>query len=102
MLAYISQYNLMPVSVLIGPYVFSDIPLFYVIIGSVLSGLLVAYVFFIFHDIGTSYVLWGKKKEIKKNKDEVIELTKQVHQLELENEKLKHRSDHEPEDRNAL
>jgi hypothetical protein len=32
----------------------------------------------------------------------VLELTKRVHQLELENEKLKHTQDDEPSDRNAL
>ncbi len=101
-LAYISKSNLSVVSVNVGPYVFSDIPLFYVIMGSFLLGLVLSYVIHIFHDISMSFVLRGKKNEIKKNKDEVLELTKRVHQLELENEKLKHVSVHEPEDRNAL
>jgi lipopolysaccharide assembly protein A len=101
-LAYISQNNLTLVSVNIGPYVFSDIPLFYVIVGSLVTGLVLSYVIHLFRDISTSFVLRGKKNEIKKNKDEVLELTKRVHQLELENEKLKHSPVVEAEDRNAL
>lgn len=101
-LAYVSKYNLMPVSVHLGTYVFSNIPLFYVMIGSLVTGLVLSYVMYVVHDISTSFVLRGKKKEIKRGKDEVLELTKRVHQLELENEKLKHHTRAEPEDNNAL
>jgi len=101
-LVYISKYNFMPVSVNLGPYVLSNIPLFYVIVGSLLIGLVLSYVFYLVKAISTSFTLRGKDNEIKKDKDEVLELTKRVHQLELENEKLKHRPNTEPEDKNAL
>ena len=89
-LVYISKFNFVPVSVNLGQYVLSDIPLFYVIIGSLVTGLVLAYVIYFAHEIFNSFAFRGKDKEIKKNKDEVLELTKRVHQLELENEKLKH------------
>ncbi|KKT34322.1 MAG: hypothetical protein UW23_C0044G0001, partial [Candidatus Collierbacteria bacterium GW2011_GWA1_44_12] len=54
------------------------------------------------NSILTTFKLRGKDKEIKKQKGEVLELTKRVHQLELENEKLKHEPSVEPEDTNAL
>jgi len=92
----------MPVTVNLGMYVISDIPLFYVIVGSLVIGLVLSYVVYLVHAISTSFAFRGKDNEIKKNKDEVLELTKRVHQLELENEKLRHSSDVEPEDRNAL
>lgn len=101
-LVYISKFNFTPVSVNLGMYVFSDIPLFYVIIGSMVTGLVLSYVVYFVHGISTSLTLRGKDKEIKENKDEGLELTKRVHQLELENEKLKNGSGVEPEDRNAL
>jgi len=101
-LAYISNDNLMQVAVNVGPYSFAEIPLFYVIIGSFITGLVLAYVIHLFHDISTSFVIRGKKNEIKKNKNEALELTKRIHQLELENEKLKHAPSTEPDDRNAL
>ncbi|AKM83140.1 hypothetical protein A2422_03835 [Candidatus Woesebacteria bacterium RIFOXYC1_FULL_31_51] len=101
-LVYISKFNFMPVSVNLGMYVFKDIPLFYVIVSSLLIGLVLSYILYLVHVVSTSLKLRGKNKEIKKDKDEVLELTKRVHQLELENEKLKHSKSVEPEDQNAL
>jgi uncharacterized integral membrane protein len=102
LLVYISKFNFVPVTVNLGVYVISNIPLFYVISGSLITGLVLSYVIYLVHAISTSFTLHGKDKEIKKDKDEVLELTKRVHQLELENEKLKHNPGVEPEDRNAL
>ncbi len=101
-LAYLSQHNFMPVAVHVGPYVFSDIPLFYVIMGSLVTGLMLSYLFYLAHMISNSFTLRGKNNQIKKNKNEVLELTKRVHQLELENEKMKHNSRVESLDSNAL
>ncbi|MFZ3069279.1 MAG: LapA family protein [Microgenomates group bacterium] len=101
-LVYISRFNFVPVSVNLGIVSISDIPLFYVIVGSLIIGLVLSYIVYLFNSISTSFTLRGKDKEIKKNKDEVLELTKRVHQLELDNEKLKHSPTNEPEDANAL
>jgi len=99
---YISQFNFMLVSVNLGWYTFSNIPLFYVIVASLVIGLALSYLVYLVHVISTSFTIRGKNKEIKKDKEEVLELTKRVHQLELENEKLKHVPSIEPEDPNAL
>ena len=101
-LVYISKFNFMPVSVNLGMVVISDIPLFYVIVGSLLIGLVLSYLAYLIQAISTSFRLRGKDNEIKKDKYQVLELTKRVHQLELDNEKLKRQSGIEPEDRNAL
>lgn len=101
-LVYISKYNFTPVSVNLGIYIISDIPLFYVIVGSLVIGLVLSYLVYLVHSISTSFKFRGKDKEIKKNKDEVLELTKNVHQLELENERQKNNANVEPSDPNAL
>jgi uncharacterized integral membrane protein len=102
-LVYISKYNFMLVSINLGFYSFSNVPLFYVIVGSVLFGLILSYVVSLVQSVSNSWTLRGKNKEIKKNKEEVLELTKNVHQLELENEKIKNGSeDAPPSDQNAL
>jgi putative membrane protein len=67
-----------------------------------LTGVVLAYVGYLIQGIFNSFTLRGKNKEIKNSKNEVLELTKRVHQLELENEKLGHSSGMEPEDPNAL
>ena len=67
-----------------------------------LFGLVLSYLIYLVHSISTSFTLRGKDKEIKKDKNAVLELTKRVHQLELENEKIRNGSDSEPTDQNAL
>ena len=101
-LVYISKFNFMPVSLNFGTFVLSDIPLFYVIIGSLIFGLVLSNLVYLINSISTTFRFRGKDKEIKKNKSEVLELTKRVHQLELENEKLKNGTLVEPTDENAL
>ena len=102
LLVYISKFNFAPVTVNLGMYVISDIPLFYVIVGSLVIGLILSYLVYLIRSITTSLTLRGKDKEIKKQTDDVLELTKRVHKLELENEKLQHFAGTKPEDPNAL
>lgn len=102
MLVYISKFNFQPVSVNLGFTIISGVPLFYIIVGSFVIGLVLSYIFSVIQSISTSFVLHGKNAEIKKNKSEVLELTKRVHQLEIKNEKLGKDSGLEPGDRNAL
>lgn len=92
-LVYISKFNFAPVNLNLGAYVISNIPLFYVIIGSLIFGLVLSYLAYIVRAISNSFTLHGKNKEIKKDEDQILELTRRVHQLELENEKLKHVSE---------
>lgn len=101
-LVYISKFNFVPVTVNLGLYVVSDIPLFYVIVGSIVVGLVLSYLIYFVNSIGTSFKIRGKDREIKKNKGEVLDLTKRVHQLELDKEKLKHNPSLEPDDTDAL
>ena len=102
MLVYVSKFNFMPVSVNFGMYVVDNIPLYYVIVGSLLFGLILSYLVYLINSISTSFAFRGKNNEIKKNKNEVLELTKRVHQLELEKEKLKNAPSNEPIDQDAL
>ncbi|OGK14312.1 hypothetical protein A3A93_03195 [Candidatus Roizmanbacteria bacterium RIFCSPLOWO2_01_FULL_38_12] len=102
LLVYISRYNFQPVSVNLGFTVFSGIPLFYVIVSSFVIGLILSYFVSLIRSVSTSFILHGKNVEIKKNKEEVLELAKRVHQLEIKNEKLGKDSGIEPGDRNAL
>ncbi|HET7098994.1 MAG TPA: LapA family protein [Patescibacteria group bacterium] len=102
-MVYVAQNNLMQVTLHLGKYIFSDIPLFYVIVGSLLTGLGLAYVIYLVNLIFISFRIRGKDKKIKETNNEVAELTKLVHQLELENERLKNNSTTiEPQDENAL
>lgn len=102
LLAYLSNDNFTPVAVHIGPTVFTDIPLFYLIVGAMVTALVLAYLIYLIDAITVSFAMRAKDRELKNAKDDVLELTKRVHQLELDNEKLKHAPRLELEDRHAL
>ena len=101
-LVYISKFNFAPVTVNLGSYVLSNIPLFYVIVGSVVFGLLVSYLVHLISSVSTYFAMRGKNNQLKKEKEYVLELTKRVHQLEIENEKIKHEPEVTNDDKNAL
>ncbi|MDP2692841.1 MAG: hypothetical protein Q8O88_04350 [bacterium] len=102
-MAYLAQNNLMLVTLNLGTYVFSGIPLFYIIIGSILTGLVLAYFIYLVNSIFAAFIMHGKDNKIKQSSSEIVDLTKRIHQLELENEKLKNNSTViEPQDKNAL
>jgi hypothetical protein len=88
-LAYISKSNLQPVDIKLGTYFVNGIPLFYVIVGSFLIGLMLSYIFLLIAKITNSLSLNVKSREIKSGKSEIVGLTNKVHELQLENEKLK-------------
>lgn len=94
-IAFLSLQNTMVVSLHFLDFTIPNLPLYYVIIGSMLVGLLLSYVIYLVHTIITNISLFGKDKKIMKEKQQVAELTKQIHQLELENVKLKRQTDSE-------
>ena len=103
LMVYLAQNNLTAVSLHLGTNVYSDIPLFYIIVGSLLAGLSLAYIMYLFNSIVVGFSMRGKDKAIKQGENDITGLTKRIHQLELENEKLKKPSGvQEPSDPNAL
>lgn len=102
-MVYLAQNNFMLVTLHLGKYTFSNIPLFYIIIGSLLVGLGSSQLVFLVNSIFTTFTMYRKDNKIKETKDEVVNLTKQIHRLELENERLKNNTTViEPQDKNAL
>lgn len=67
-----------------------------------IAGLVLSYIIYLINEITNTLRIRAKDKEIKKNKEEALELAKRVHQLELENEKIKNGSVVEVVDENAL
>ncbi len=87
--AYFAIPNTSLVTFTLASYTFVDVPLFYVMIGSMLVGVVLAYVIHLVYSISTSMTIYGKNKKIKHAENELTELTKKIHQLELENAELK-------------
>jgi uncharacterized integral membrane protein len=101
-LVFVSKYNFTPVTVNFGSFAITNIPLFYVIVGSVVFGLIISYLVHLATSVSTYFAMRGKNKQLQKEKEDVLELTKRVHQLEIENEKIKHEPVVENDDKNAL
>jgi lipopolysaccharide assembly protein A len=101
-IAYLSLQNTMIVSLHFLDYTIPSLPLYYVIIGSMLVGLLLSYVIYLVHSIIMNISLHGKDRKIMKEKEQVAELTKRIHQLELENVRLKNQTDTDTVDSNSL
>jgi uncharacterized integral membrane protein len=82
-LVYISKFNFTPVTVNLGFYTVTDVPLFYVIIASFLLGIVLSYLISSAHSISNFFTLRGKNKEIKDNKNEITEaeLNKQIQNI---------------------
>ncbi len=99
---FLSMQNTGVVSLTFLQYHFSDLPVNYVIIGSMLLGALLAYASSMINSVSTTLKIRKQRKQIKQERMEVAELTKMVHQLELENAGLKTDKDPEDTDRNAL
>lgn len=102
LIAYLAISNSMLVALSLGPYTAENIPLFYVIVGSILIGLILAYAIHLVRSISTSLTIRGKDKKLHATKTEVTQLTKRLHQLELENEKLRSAAHRQPPSVNTL
>lgn len=83
-------------------YTISNLPVYSVIIGSILVGVLLAYSISFINSISTQMLIRTQHKKIGKERREVAELTKRVHQLELENVGLKVEKDPTSIDQKSL
>ncbi|VVA44459.1 conserved hypothetical protein [Candidatus Roizmanbacteria bacterium] len=61
-MVYLAQNNMVPVTLHFATYVFSDIPLFYIIVGSLLIGLGLAYLSYLVSSIFTGFNVEKIKK----------------------------------------
>jgi len=91
-LAYFATQNTNLTSLYFGSYIVSNIPLYLVIIGTLLLGLLLAWIFSLVNSLTSKITLHGKENKIKEEERTIAELTKEIHQLELENTRLKEKS----------
>lgn len=76
-------------SVMFGTYALKGVPMYLVVLGSVLVGLVLSSLISFVNSIAASLTIHGKDVKIKETKSTVVDLTKRIHLLELENERLK-------------
>jgi hypothetical protein len=60
-------------------------PLYWVVLGSVLLTLIFSWIVSLFNTISSSFLLHGRDNTVKQLKKENADLTKKLHQLEIDN-----------------
>lgn len=93
-IAFFATQNTTPVSLQLGSYTASGIPMYLVILISLLMGLLFAWIFSLLTALSSLFTLRGKDQLINHEKKTNEELKRRVHDLELENARLATKSDH--------
>ncbi len=101
-MAYLAFQNSAHVTLTFLNYIFPDVPLYLVILGSTLVGVLLAYTIYLANSISTALTIHSKDNKIKESEKDLTQLTKKTHELELENESLKKDSPAADSDDKAL
>ena len=84
-IAFFATQNTSVISLHFLNYTIPGIPVYAVVIGALLIGLFLSWIVSVINSITTGFTMRGKESKIKDYKKVTAELTKQIHQLELEN-----------------
>lgn len=90
------------VSISLLVYQFTNVPLYFVILVPFGMGFLFAALFYIFKSISSGFTIRKRENEVEKAKRENTELTKRIHELELENTRLKTKANEESVDEESI
>jgi len=88
-IGYFATQNTAPVSVQFGEFVIENVPLYMVTVGSLMLGLLIAWIFYIARTVSTTLTIAGKDHEVKRSRRTVADLDQKIHELEAENTRLR-------------
>ncbi len=91
--ALFAAQNTVNLDVTLLGYTLHQIPLYLIMLGSLLVGILVSSVFNLSNIISSSLKIHGKDVKLKKSKNTETDLNNRIHQLELENARLKGRNE---------
>ncbi len=70
-------------------YTIPQVPVYAIALVSLFVGILIFWLVNLLRVFSTNWALRGKDKSLDETKKEVVDLTKEIHQLEIENTKLK-------------
>lgn len=97
--AFFATQNTQTVSITLANYFLRGVPLYLIVLGSLLLGFIVSWLISLVDVVSSAFKNHGKDSALKEAHKQVAELTKRVHQLELENERLKVESGHSSDDK---
>lgn len=76
-------------SIAAGPWQLNNIPVYWIVLGSLLGGLFISWVINFFEGVAASWALRKKERQLIKTQNSVDELNQRLHNLEIENAQLK-------------
>lgn len=88
-IGYFATQNTAPVAIQMGELILEDVPLYLVVLGSLLLGLFIAWTFYVARTLSTTLAIYGRDSAIKKAKHVVADLEQRVRDLEAANARLK-------------
>jgi uncharacterized integral membrane protein len=88
-IGYFATQNITPITIQFGDYVLEGVPLFAVILGSLLVGLVMAYILYLARSVSSKVTIYGKDYADNKTRRTVANLEHRVDQLETENARLR-------------
>ena len=88
-IAYFTAQNTHGVTVTLANYPLTDVPLYIVVIASLLIGLFVGWIMSVMQSISSGFAIRGKESAIRKAHNDIHALQARVHELETENAELR-------------
>lgn len=93
--SFLSLENSQPVSMQFAGYILEGIPLYMVILGSMIVGVVLSLLINLGQTITSTFMLFGKDQKIRSAEKDLERVEHQVNDLKVENAKLKNQK-HEP------
>jgi uncharacterized integral membrane protein len=95
-IGYFATQNTVPVALRVGDFIWPDVPLYVVAVGSVFLGLFIAWIFYVARTLSTSLTIFGKDREMSRARRTMAELEHRIHELEVTNAQLRAEHPSEP------
>jgi cell shape-determining protein MreC len=86
---YFATQNTLPVTIQVANYALEDVPVYLVVVGSLLIGLFIAWILYVARSVSSTLAIRGKNTEVRRAKQDIAELENRVQELEVENARLR-------------
>ncbi len=86
---YFATQNTTPVTIQLNEYAWKDVPLYLVIVGSLLVGLFIAWILYVARTLSSRLAIYRRDHAVKRANRTVADLQQRVQELEVENTRLK-------------
>jgi uncharacterized integral membrane protein len=88
-IGYFATQNTIPVTIRLADYALEEVPLYLVVIGSLLVGLFIAWILYVAQSVSARLTLYGRDKAVRNSRRTVAELEQRIHDLEIDNARLR-------------